>query len=215
MGIKVPNGSGGYTELSIMKRHDGTNWVDCQFARVYENGAWVDKLTRKKILLPTATYWQYYARKEEKATYGTVNFETDRIKMTVSIINTNQSSVQTGVVSKEKLSFSQFTKLKITYFSTTTNTDNYVNQVFCGNIMLANIPTFTSNTLWRDYDWIVANSGIIRNIASNLAISAIPVTLEYDISGIDTENYLYISNRYTYNVQTGTGNLYIYNVELS
>lgn len=48
MGIKVPNGSGGYTELASMKRHDGTNWVDCQFARAYENGAWVDKWTNAK-----------------------------------------------------------------------------------------------------------------------------------------------------------------------
>lgn len=44
MGIKVPNGSGGYTDLVGMKRPNGSGgYVDCQFVKAYENGVWVNK----------------------------------------------------------------------------------------------------------------------------------------------------------------------------
>ncbi len=44
MGIKVPHNEV-FEELTIMKRHNGSEWIDCQFLRVYENGEWVDKWT--------------------------------------------------------------------------------------------------------------------------------------------------------------------------
>lgn len=43
MGIKIPNGSGGFKDIANMKRYQSGNWVECQFARMYENGSWVDK----------------------------------------------------------------------------------------------------------------------------------------------------------------------------
>ena len=48
MGIKIPNGSGGFKDIAALKRHNGSAWVDCEFARVYENGAWVDKWVNAK-----------------------------------------------------------------------------------------------------------------------------------------------------------------------
>lgn len=170
----------------------------------------------EKILSPNSETWQYYRRKETNASYGTVTFEGDgnRVKLTIDKVNNVYTSVQTGIMSKEKINFAPFTKLKITYISTTTNTDNYVNQVFCGDKILSNIPDYNSNTNWRDWDSLVANGSINKNIA-NLGISANAVAVEYDITSITNENYLYVSNRYTHNLQTGTGNLYVYDVKLS
>lgn len=54
MGIKVPH-SGILSDLSVMKRWNGTAWIDCEYARVYENGAWVDKW----IAFPTGTYQEF------------------------------------------------------------------------------------------------------------------------------------------------------------
>lgn len=46
MGIKIPNGSGGYTDLVGMKRpNGGGGYVDCQFAKAYNaaTGLWENK----------------------------------------------------------------------------------------------------------------------------------------------------------------------------
>lgn len=43
MAVRIPNGSGGFKDITALKRHNGSAWVDCEFARVYQNGAWVDK----------------------------------------------------------------------------------------------------------------------------------------------------------------------------
>ena len=168
----------------------------------------------KKVLKFNNSTWQLYRRKEVNASYGTVTL-TDLANLYIKKVNDPLTSLQAGIVSKEKINFSQYTKLKITYVSMTTNTDNYTNQVFCSDTMIENIPDYNSSVNWRDWDSLFARGAVLNHIA-NLEIpesSENYVTIECDITSITNENYLYISSRYENNMQAGTGDLYVSGVE--
>lgn len=118
MGIKVPNGSGGYTELASMKRHDGTNWVDCQFARAYEGGAWVDKWVRIRNLVtnyvPNATYISSYLLATSRSNQQGLplsNYTYSTSKRGCSYKAVTDALIY---ISTPLLDVSAFTKLKVT-----------------------------------------------------------------------------------------------------
>lgn len=169
----------------------------------------------KKVLKPNSATWQHYRRKEDGAAYGTVTFEATRAVLYTPKVNASYSFNQVGIVSKEKIHFGAYNKLKLTYISTSTNETGLTMVVFCADKMINNIPDNSSNTVApMDLDNLTVQSAIVKNIAY-LGLVGVATVVEYDISNIKTENYLYIHNRYVNNNQAGNSYLYIYDVELS
>lgn len=166
----------------------------------------------KKVLKPNAATWQYYRRKENGATYGTVVFEATRAVLTVPKVNAEYTANQVGIVSKEKIHFGAYNKLKITYISNSSNETGLSRAVFYSNKLVQNIPDNNANTVIFDLNNLAAQ-GATTAIISNPGPVAGATVVEYDISNIKTENYLYIHTRYVNNYQVGTGYLYIYDVE--
>lgn len=166
------------------------------------------------LLKPTSTNWQYYRRKENNASYGTATFNSDNVHMQTTKINATFSSTQVGIMSKFPLDFSQYTKLVVTYLSSTTNADGFSNVVFASTKQLTNIPDVTSNdSTWLDLN-LLTSIGATNITIANPTASA-KITVEYDITSLAYVGYLYLRTSFTNTgTNTGTGNLYVYDVEL-
>lgn len=131
MGIKVPDGIGGYTELASMKRHDGTNWIDCQFVRAYEGGSWVDKWVRIRNLVtnyaPNSAYIPNYLLATSRSNQQ--GLPLSNYTHATSKRGCSYKAITDAIIymSTPLLDVSAFTKLKVTAYTVrkdaTYNTD--------------------------------------------------------------------------------------------
>lgn len=122
MGIKVPNGSGGYTDLIGIKRPNGSGgYVDCQFAKAYDvvTGLWENKWVRARTILnPGAwvtggiTGWGSYAVNPFWITPTLVAGQYLEILATSSYTGGGTNTV---LAVPTPVNMTGFTKLKIVY----------------------------------------------------------------------------------------------------
>lgn len=212
MSIKIYNGTAWQDVVSI-KKYDGTAWVDVQSVKAYEGGAWVEKWSSGKILAPTTTDWYLMRRKENSGVYGTITVNATNIYMVNNKAPGNYTSCEVDLMSKAKIDFSKYTKLRITYtYTKDTGLTGQGVQIYGSTALPLQIGDYSANiysgsTAWDVLNAAQGNGGTLTALGT-LALSNTQTTVEINIDTLNTLNYL-ILRVYVNNSGSNTGNQYM------